>query len=1075
MSDSDPDEIEKLHAAISGLEAQREALGGGVVDSAIAALRQQLTQRENTARRDERKLVTIVFCDIAGFTALAEKLDPEKVRELINACFDRLVPVVQKYDGTIDKFIGDEIMALFGAPLAHEDDPERALRAALEMMETLTDFNHAHGTSLGLHFGINTGLVVAGEIGGRNRREYSVMGDAVNLAARLEEASAVGEIFVGPTTYRLTSRIFEYEVVPPLVLKGKEAPVEVHRLVGPQVAPKSTRGIEGLRSSLVGRDAELAILRKAIAALEQSEGSALAVIGEAGLGKSRLIEEARALVPEKVRWAEGRALSYSSGMSYWLAGKVVLNLFGFSAERAPRETAEALRQSLGILAMGDRFPYLARMLELPLEAAEEERVKFLPGEALQARILEAVRDCVRAWITRQPLILFWEDLHWCDPSSKQVFEMLRPLAREGALLILSAARPEEIETERADGESIRVRLTPLTREESGSLIRQLLRVENLPENTRELILSRAEGNPFFLEELLRALIDAGAVVMEAGRAVATREIAAVEIPETVQGVLAARIDRLQAEQKEALQRASVIGRIFPQRVLEQLYDEKKRLRLPPALAELQQREFINTRGQDALDEQEYIFKHAISHEVAYGSILLSRRQELHGSIAAAIEQLFPERIAELSATLGFHFDKAERSERAAFYLARAADAARAHFANAEAIAYYQSAIRHAELLANGESDGAEGSRLLHLYEGLGDVLSLRGEQEQAQAAFASALTQCSEVDAIGRSRFHRKIGLCHSLRRNYGETARAFDRADVASGAGTRASSALWWEEKLQIQFERMHLFYWQGMVPEMRALAGRFEAAITEHGTPTQRSKFLKLLALSLLMGSRFHPSDECVDLAKRAVEASENVTDLPEKAHTLFVLGLIQVWHGEYAEAADHCCAALQLAQRVGDLVLQARCLNYRALALRRLNNVDLARTNAGQTLALALKLGMVEYVAMARANLSWVAWKEGRLQDAKDLGNEALALWHGMEEPLSIDWIALWPLIAAEAEERNVVSAIDLMRGFFSEAQHPLDDKVMAECQAAIDGATSGDLEGARQSLDRALQSARACHYL
>jgi class 3 adenylate cyclase len=240
MADSDV-QTKKLSAAIASLEAQRATLGDAVVDPAIAALRAQLAQLETGAEPaevDERKLVTIVFTDVSGFTALSEKLDPEKVRELINACFDWLVPVVQKYDGTIDKFIGDEIMALFGAPIAHEDDPERALRAALEMMDAITAFNHANGTALGLHAGINTGLVVAGQIGGHDRRDYSVMGDAVNLAARLEQASSDGEILVGPATYRLTKQLFDFEPIALLTLKGKEAPVEVHRLVGANGAKK---------------------------------------------------------------------------------------------------------------------------------------------------------------------------------------------------------------------------------------------------------------------------------------------------------------------------------------------------------------------------------------------------------------------------------------------------------------------------------------------------------------------------------------------------------------------------------------------------------------------------------------------------------------------------------------------------------------------------------------------------------------------------------------------------------------------------------------------------------------------
>src|SRR6476646_4215567 len=314
MSDLET-KIGELSTAIAGLESQRSSLGDAVVDRAIAALRQQLAQLETgrAPTADERKLITIVFADVSGFTALSEKLDPEKVREVINACFDWLVPVVQKYDGTVDKFIGDEIMAIFGAPVAHEDDAERALRAALDMMDAIVAFNHANGTELGLHIGINTGLVVAGEIGGRDRRDYSVMGDAVNLAARLEDASSVGEIFVGPATYRQTQRLFDFEPVAPLKLKGKEAPVEVSRLLRAKAVPKPVRGIEGLRAPLIGRDGELTEINKAVANLERGRGSVLAILGEAWLGKSRLIAETRALLPAKVTWGGGRALSFTAG------------------------------------------------------------------------------------------------------------------------------------------------------------------------------------------------------------------------------------------------------------------------------------------------------------------------------------------------------------------------------------------------------------------------------------------------------------------------------------------------------------------------------------------------------------------------------------------------------------------------------------------------------------------------------------------------------------------------------------------------------------------------------------------
>ena len=1072
---SDHDELENVSMAIAGLEGQRAVLGDAVVDSAIHALRQQLRHGESA---DERKLVTILFCDISGFTALAEKQDPEEVRELINACFDQLVPVVQKYGGTIDKFIGDEIMALFGAPVAHEDDAERALRSALEMGEALAAFNRARGTLLGLHFGINTGLVVTGEIGGKNRRDYSVMGDAVNLAARLEDASSVGEIFVGPTTYRLTNRLFAFETVASLRLKGKEKPVEVHRLVGPAVQPKSARGIEGLRTSLIGREAELAILHDAMVGLMRGEGKALAIIGEAGLGKSRLIAEARSLLPSGARWAEGRALSYTSGMSYWLARGVMLSLAGIAGESSPFESADALRRSIGEAEEADLFPYLARMLELPMNAADEERVQFLSGEALRDRILEAVMGYVGGQASRHPLVLVWEDLHWCDPSSAQVLEALLPLTRELPLLILSAARPEESGDDKCQDEALLIRLSPLTREESGSLIGELLRIENLPEHTRELILNRAEGNPFFLEELLRALIDAGVVVMAAGRAVAAGEIESFEIPETVQGVLAARIDRLPTAQKQALQRASVVGRVFQQRVLAHLYEERKRSQVVPLLGELQERRFLQPFVRDesgAPKHDEYTFQHAITHEVAYGSILLSQRKEFHQLVAEAIEQLFPERQDELAATLGYHFDKAESSRKAAFYLGRAADAARANFANTEAITYYKTALRHAGRLLAVTDDARDLQDFIELNEGLGDVLGLNGEQEQACAVFGDALGHCQGDDRVTRSRLYRKIGFCHSLRRHFAETASAFDQADAELGDETPSPGSPWWEEKVQIQLERMHLFYWEGMAKEMRELAARWRDLIEEHGSPLQRGKFFHILALIDLTESNYRSTDEGIGFAELAVAESAGSSNLAEIARFRFVLGLLHLLRDHFREAVEHFQAALRLGERAGALVTQARCLTYLAVAARRLGQVAQTRAMAERSLQLAERLRMTEYIAMARASFAWVAWKEDRDAEAEALAQEALNLWHGMEDPYSCDWMALWPLIAIALKRDDIAQAAEYVRAILDEKQNPLAEEVSAACREVVDASSRKDTAALRAQLGNVLRTARDFRYL
>ena len=1088
---TDPEEqAKKLTAAIAALESQRLTLGDDVIDPALAALREQLAQIGAGApagRADaERKIVTILFADVTGFTALAEKLDAEEVRALINDCFEWLVPVVQKYQGTIDKFIGDAIMALFGAPIAHEDDPERALRAALEMMEAIGRFNLVHHTDLGLHIGVNTGPVIAGKIGAESRQDYSVIGDAVNLAARLEDASSNGQIFVGSNTHRCAAALFDFEALPLMALKGKGELVQFYRLIGRKAEPKPVRGIAGLRAPLVGREHEIGEIRSALTNLEAGRGAILAIMGEAGLGKSRLLAEGHASLGRNALWIEGRALSYTAGMSYWLARAILFGLLKIKPDAPIAVIDEALRRALqqhfpqGITEV---YPYLARLLELPMEETMQERVKFLGGDALRARILQAFHDYVRGQAMRRPLVLVWEDLHWCDSSSLQVLEQIIPLTAEAPLLLICATRPDAnrvvdlLARARAmhSANYRDLKLSPLNRQQSRSLICELLKFENLPGQVRDLVLDRAEGNPFYLEELLRSLLDSGVIVLGKEGVIATRELSAMDIPDTLQGVLTARIDRLQREDKQALQKASVIGRVFQQRVLALLYEPvPTKEHLARSLNELQRREFIQSREQSesetaALQEDEYIFKHAITQEVAYTSLLLARRRELHKVAAQAIERLFPDRLDDLSATLGYHYERAEEARPALHYLGRAAARAQATFANTEAVAFYRSALTQIERMA--PSNDADVTRIAaaRLNEGLADVLTLMGEHGEARPAYERARSLVPDTDALWRSRLFRKTGFSHNLQRHYEETEAACEAAENELGEPGDARTADWWEEKVQVQLERMHLLYWQGMAGKMRQLADQYRTVVEKRGTPMQRGRFFQMLSLSLLTGSRYRPNEECVRLGERAVSESKDCVNLSEVAHVRFTLGLVHVWRGNFAEAAEHCGIALQLSERCGDLVIQARSLTYLAMAHRCAHGLEEARNYATRTRELATKLGMVEYVAMANANLAWVAWREGNHAETETLASEALRLWHAMEDPYSFDWTALWPLIALALNQNNVARGIEYARGLLVEHQHPLPERLTAATQKAIESWENHQTEQARLDLKLALQTA------
>lgn len=582
----------EIERAIAALERQRALLDEQVVEASLAALRRQLRDAEAEGSpvpglKAERRQVTVMFADISGFTAMSEKLDPEEVRSLINACFERLGAVIQRYDGYIDKFIGDEIMALFGAPVAHENDPERALRAALDMISTLAAFNAEHAdllpTPLTLHFGVNTGLVIAGGIGTSRRQDYSVLGDAVNLASRLEDLSEAGDILVGEDTYRLTAPLFDFEPPQPVMVKGKQKPVQVYRLLKARAAPGRVRGIEGLSSPLVGRDAELAQLAELLTRFQRGQGGTVSVIADAGLGKSRLVAELRRLngSPGPLLWATGRALSFGENLSYLVVRDALRNLLGAGPEAKPAEVARALEAEISQLLPQEAAavkPYLAHLLELPLDDTAAQRVKYLDGEALHRQILQAVEKYIAAKTRQTPLALIWEDLHWADPFSLELLETLVPLTRQCRLLLLLIYRPMREKrvwafhdrlADRANGMHTGIELAPLSREESDRLLANLLDVRNLAEQTRQLILDKAEGNPFFLEEVIRSLIDSGLVKYDeaAGTWVARQSIDTIKIPDTLQGVIMARVDRLDPEAKRILQVASVIGRTFHSQVL----------------------------------------------------------------------------------------------------------------------------------------------------------------------------------------------------------------------------------------------------------------------------------------------------------------------------------------------------------------------------------------------------------------------------------------------------------------------------------------------------------------------------
>ena len=534
----------------------------------------------------ERKPVTALFADVVGSTTLAESMDAEDWTQIVNEAFDLMSKAVFHYEGTIAQLQGDAMLAFFGAPVAHEDDPDRAIRAALEMVEQIDEYarqlRSTHGIEFSIRAGINTGPVIVGNVGSDLRYEYTALGDAVNVAARVQTSAEPRSVVVTANTMRFAADAFDFEDLGGVELKGKTEPVHLYRVIGLKAQPGRRRGLEsvGLSSPLVGRSTELDTLRQLFDVALAGRGRVAVLIGEPGIGKSRLLAELRALVPD-ARWIEGKCVTYGRTVPYHLVLDMVRSMLGVSLKNSEAEERQIMASRLSEL-LGDEAndvgPYIAHLLSLPLSQAERDLVQVDP-ETLQSRYVAAIFRVIRAHVTRGPLVLVCEDIHWADPASVEIIIQLMALMTTQPVLLVLAGRNEtdapgwrlvtQVRTTMGDALA-EIRLQPLSDDDSRQLVSNLLEIESLPDQVRDKILARAEGNPFFVEEVIRMLIERAAIVRSGERWMANESINAVEIPETLHSLLLARIDQLPDDAKRSLRVASVIGRQFPVRVLERV-------------------------------------------------------------------------------------------------------------------------------------------------------------------------------------------------------------------------------------------------------------------------------------------------------------------------------------------------------------------------------------------------------------------------------------------------------------------------------------------------------------------------
>ncbi|MFN2616891.1 MAG: adenylate/guanylate cyclase domain-containing protein [Thermoleophilaceae bacterium] len=962
---------------------------------------------------DTLRHVTIVFADLSGYTAVAERMDPEAVKQLVDGALRRLGREVERYGGTVDKYIGDNVMALFGAPVAHEDDAERAVRAGLGMQAAMEEVNEGvpGEISFALRVGINTGEVLAGAVGD----DYTVVGDTVNVASRLQTAARPGSVTVGERTMRSTRDAVRYEQLQPLALKGRAEPVPAWEVVGLLAEQASGRATPAREAPLLGRDYELEALESiCVRVIRERRPHLVTLIGEAGVGKTRMLRELERRIAgheEPAVLRTGRCLPYGSGIVFWALGEVVRAECGIldtdSSEQAWRKLCGYLTELHG--GEGEAAERQAALIGRSIGLEVPERIPIPEAddpERMRDALLSALRAAIEASARRRPLVLAFEDIHWADDGMLDAIEHLAQWVR-APLMVLCLARDELLERRPSWGggrrNATQLFLEPLTAGDTERLVASLL-----PDGGEIVagVAERSGGNPLFAEEMVRRVIEEGSVET-------------AELPDTVQAVLAARLDSLDPFERRLVQQAAVVGRTFWASSLAGVAQDEGR-DLEPALTSLQEKDILAPGAESLLaGERELAFKHVLIRDVAYGMLPKAVRSEKHFEVGAFVEARAGDRTDEVVALLAEHYGRAATlgqevgvpaptlapmRERAVRYLEEAGDAAARLYSNREAAAHYRNAR---ELAAEGD--------LARIGESLGDVSLRLGRVDEAIAVWEECLAYHRGQEHLERvADLHRKIGAglshkgerkpaiehyqkginllkdgppCLELVRLYEEAAWLYLQTGDNMLAIYASEKALRLAERLgeTRAASRAHGIFGRvfGRIGDTEKARSNLERSVELARGSDHGETILALLALGRHLEISEADLDEAGRAYAEALTLAERLGDLPAQVELHAAIGQLAVYRADWASVAESTEASATLAEREG--LVGKLCLPYVLRALLRWRDGDAqgAADLFRKAHELADRVGWSELAFQALYGLA------GTLRDSGDLNGAITAL--------------------------------------------------------------------------------------
>jgi class 3 adenylate cyclase len=916
----------------------------------------------------ERKHVTVLFADVVGSTSIAERIDPEEMRGMMDRCFGQMLEEVHRYEGTVIQFTGDGIMAIFGAPLALEDAPRRAILAALAIQRTIGGAQDRLRTTscddLQMRIGIHSGLVVVGRIGNDLRMEYTAIGDTTNLAARLQTLAPPGSIVVSEATHRLAGAYFDTRDLGVHAVKGKREPVRVFEVTGER---GGVGGLDARRehelTPLAGRAPELATLVEAFGAARTGRGQVVFVVGEAGIGKSRVIHEFRGLLGgEPHVWVEGRCASY--GRSTAFLPLVDMWRRSLAIEDHDDEAAASAKVHGAIDALGADLawtkPFVRLLLSLP---AGDAGVEALDAATRRSETFRALKTLTLRTAEREPVVLLVEDLHWIDAASEEYLAFVADAIPTARVLLLLTHRPGHRMPFGDRSYHRRIMLTALDEHDMTSMACAILATPALPDELSALLARKAEGNPLFVEEVTKSLLEEGVLRREDGHVVLGKALSSVMVPDSIHGVLMARLDRLDDGPKQALQLASVIGREFALRLLArvtEIGDEVSTL-----VAELRALELIYEKT--AHPELAYMFKHALTHDVAYESILLERRRALHRLIGLAIEELYAERLAEHYETLALHFTRGEDWPRAFDYHARAAEKALAAYASESAATHCREALGIAARLGTDASR----ARSHQVETMLGAALLFTSAFGASGEAFARAADLAT--DAGSRAMALVQAGGSYTWGHRYKAATAAIDEAvHLARAHGLKAAEALGLCERAFQGFVTTGDFArFLPVIDDAIRIAGESgseqaiaHAKFTLLETLEWRGRYVEALALA----------EEIIPTARK---------------HRMAALLIWSNWFqakanccvGDYGRSLDRLHQGLDLCERIGDRAWRTRLLNTTGWVYAEIGAEDASRDLNAQATRLGFEVGDPELIVNSEVNLALNHLRAGRLDEAED----------------------------------------------------------------------------------------------